>query len=128
MGPGAAPAPSPSPGGAQSSGRIAGFLLTFDVDPRGSFWPLRVGENRIGRKGAEGPLDVAVDHPTVSSNHAIIHVEGNGAVAQLEDQRSANGTLLHEKAIAGQGRREIRDGDRVRLGAVNVIVKLVELD
>jgi pSer/pThr/pTyr-binding forkhead associated (FHA) protein len=62
----------------------------------------------------------------VSSNHAVIAVAGEDGVARIEDQRSANGTLLHEKAIAGQGQRELRDGDRVRFGAVNVIVKLVD--
>lgn len=114
-----------SPAGS-SNAKLAGFLLSYDVEARGSFWPLRVGDNRVGRKGADAALDVAIDHPTVSSNHAVISVEPQGGVAQIEDQRSANGTFLHDKTIAGQGRRELRDGDRIRLGAVNVVVKLVD--
>jgi pSer/pThr/pTyr-binding forkhead associated (FHA) protein len=120
------PGAGPAPGAGGSGGKVAGFLLTYDVETRGAFWPLRVGDNRIGRKGADAALDIAIDHPTVSSNHALIYVEPQGGVAQIEDQRSANGTMLHEKTIAGQGRREIRDGDRIRLGAVNVVVKLVD--
>lgn len=134
-GPGAAPPHAgPSAVGAPGSnalagnaqgGKLVGFLLSYDVDPRGSFWTLRMGDNKVGRKGATDGLDIEIDHPTVSSNHAVVHV-GEHALARIEDMRSANGTLLHDKAIAGQGQRELRDGDRVRFGAVNVIVKLVD--
>jgi pSer/pThr/pTyr-binding forkhead associated (FHA) protein len=133
-GPGAAPHAGPAAVGAPGSsvtsnaqvgGKLVGFLLSYDVDPRGSFWTLRMGDNKVGRKGATDGLDIEIDHPTVSSNHAVVHV-GEHALARIEDMRSANGTLLHDKAIAGQGQRELRDGDRVRFGAVNVIVKLVD--
>lgn len=101
-------------------------MLTYDIEPRGASWPLRVGANRVGRKGASDGLDIQIDHPTVSSNHAIVTVADEGARAQIEDLQSANGTLLFDQSIAGQGAREVRDGDRVRFGAVNVIVKLVD--
>lgn len=99
--------------------------MSYDIESNGSFWTLRVGTNKIGRKGASEALDIAVDHPTVSSNHGAFQVDQQGGIAQLEDAQSANGTFINGKSIAGQGRREVRDGDTLRLGAVNVTLKLV---
>lgn len=85
---------------------------------------LRNGTNRVGRKEAAAGLDVEVEHPTVSSNHALIHVDGESGLAQVEDTQSANGTQLNGQSITGQGRRELRDGDSLRLGGCSTLVKL----
>lgn len=87
-------------------------------------WPLHAGQLRVGRKGATDGLAVSIDHPTVSSNHAVLKIDPDAPMFQLEDSQSANGTLLNGKSIAGQGAREIRDGDKVRFGAFNLTVKL----
>ncbi len=106
--------------------KLAGFLVTFDINAQGDFWVLRTGRARVGRKDAAEGLSVPIEHPTVSSNHAILHLDPENHQFGLEDCGSANGTLLNGKAIAGQGTREIRDGDKIRFGAVNLIVKLFE--
>jgi pSer/pThr/pTyr-binding forkhead associated (FHA) protein len=87
-------------------------------------WPLRAGQLRVGRKDAADGLDISIDHPTVSSNHAVLTLDPEGLMFQLEDTNSANGTLLNGKSIAGQGPREIRDGDKLRFGAFNLTLKL----
>jgi pSer/pThr/pTyr-binding forkhead associated (FHA) protein len=38
------------------------------------------------------------------------------------DQGSTNGTFHNEEAIGFQGRRELRDGDKVRFGGYSVMV------
>ncbi|MEN9580717.1 MAG: hypothetical protein RJA70_3726 [Pseudomonadota bacterium] len=125
-GPGAAATSSPtavSP--ATQKSRVCGFLVTFELSDQGEFWVLRRGTLRVGRKGATEGLDIEIDHPTVSSSHGLIHVDHEGALSQIEDSQSANGTLLNGKSIAGQGRRELRDHDKIRIGGVNFIVKLL---
>lgn len=107
-------------------GKLVGFLITYELDPAGTFYPLYGGHTLVGRKDAAPGLDIAIEHPTVSSNHAAFHFDTNKHLAQVEDLQSANGTLLNDTAIAGQGRREVRDADRLRLGGVNLVLKLVE--
>ncbi len=109
-----------------SGGRLIGFLVSYDVTPQGGFHCLYSGTLRVGRKDAAPMLDVAIEHPTVSSNHALFYFDSSRHIAQVEDTGSANGTLLNDAPIAGTGRRELRDGDRIRFGAYKAIVKLVE--
>jgi hypothetical protein len=111
---------------ASARGRLVGFLVTYDLNPDGLYYPVYEGHSLVGRKDAAPGLDVGIEHPTVSSNHAAFHLDSNKHMAQVEDLQSANGTLLNNTAIAGQGRREVRDGDRLRFGGVNVVLKLVE--
>jgi pSer/pThr/pTyr-binding forkhead associated (FHA) protein len=87
-------------------------------------WVLRSGLARVGRKDAAEGLAVQIDNPTVSSNHAVLSLDPDAQVYKLEDTQSANGTLLNGKPIAGQGAREVRDGDRLRFGAYNLVLKL----
>jgi len=101
-------------------------LVSYDVNPQGTYYPLHTGTLRLGRKDAAPSLDVAIEHPTVSSNHALFYFDSARHVAQLEDTESANGTLLNDAPIAGTGKREVRDGDRIRFGAFKAILKLVE--
>lgn len=59
--------------------------------------------------------DIVIDDDTVSSNHAAIFY-GEGAWA-LEDTGSSNGTFVNNKKIS---RQEIKNGDRVRFGQVEL--------
>jgi pSer/pThr/pTyr-binding forkhead associated (FHA) protein len=105
--------------------KIVGFLVSFEQNEQGDFWALRAGQLRVGRKDAAEGLAVAIDHPTVSSNHALLTLDPDAQTFQIEDLRSANGTVLNGRAIAGQGPREVRDGDRVRFGGFSATLKLL---
>lgn len=105
--------------------KLVGFLVSFETNDQGDFWPLRQGQLRVGRKDAADGLAVSIDHPTVSSNHALLTLDPDTQVFQIEDLRSANGTVLNGKPIAGQGPREVRDGDRVRFGGFSATIKLL---
>jgi len=83
--------------------------------------PLTTGENVLGRdKGAAVSLDAA----SVSRHHARILVEGPRAT--LEDLGSKNGTSLNGERVSGP--RELRDGDAVRLGEVQLLFRSLPFD
>ncbi len=63
----------------------------------------------IGRAGCAVSLG---DDPTLSQSHAQLHVDAGGNV-RLEDLGSSNGTYVK---LPPRAEREVRDGDRVRIG------------
>jgi DNA-binding winged helix-turn-helix (wHTH) protein len=83
--------------------------------------PLTAGENLIGRDKAAA---VCLDAASVSRHHARILVEGPRAT--LEDLGSKNGTLLNGERM--RGTRELRDGDAVRLGDVQLLFRSLRFD
>jgi DNA-binding NtrC family response regulator len=87
------------------------------------------GKVSIGR--GDG-CDVRVRDPSVSRNHAIIHV---GATIVIEDLGSANGTTIRDRADGGvlsetmnvrqlvRKKAELSVGDAVVLGAVCIVLR-----
>jgi pSer/pThr/pTyr-binding forkhead associated (FHA) protein len=132
-GPPMAPPPPPPPAAAppinQAAGSavapdgrraLAGFLVSYQDDVLGKFWPLWQGKNAIGRAETGAKVDIEIAHGTTSTHHAAVEVDG--ARFFLVDQGSTNGTFHNEEAIGFQGRRELRDGDKVRFGGYSVMV------
>jgi DNA-binding winged helix-turn-helix (wHTH) protein len=83
--------------------------------------PLAAGENLIGRDKAAA---VCLDAASVSRHHVRILIEGSRAT--LEDLGSKNGTLLNGERV--RGTRELRDGDAVRLGDVQLLFRSLPFD
>ena len=79
--------------------------------------PLQPGENILGRSGAGV---IVVDSATVSRHHAKLTIEG--ARLFCEDLGSKNGTWVQSRAATE--RREVHDGDEIRLGSVVVVARL----
>jgi hypothetical protein len=121
--PGVAQDPDLVPEGAPR--HLAGFLVSYDVQPLGRFWPIYQGKNRVGRQGAGAGLDVELDHPTASSRHALVVASACPGRMKIEDTGSTNGTLINGARIAPGARHELQDGDRVRFGLLSTIVKIV---
>ena len=82
---------------------------------------LTTGANLLGRDKAAA---VCLDAASVSRNHARILVEG--ARATIEDLGSKNGTCLNGERVCGT--RELRDGDAVRLGDVQLLYRSLPFD
>jgi DNA-binding NtrC family response regulator len=83
-----------------------------------SAYPLpATGRLLIGRSPE---ADVRVDHPSVSREHAALHV---GAELCIEDLGSANGTRVREAPLAPGAPVEIYPDDVVDLGAVLLVVQ-----
>jgi len=112
--------PDRNPAGAK---QLRGFLVSFQSNPAGDFWPLFTGRITVGRANAPEPADVPLTDATISSRHAAFNVDPNAVV--LEDTNSTNGTYVNEEHIGQNGRRELRDGDRVRFGGYTTLVKIL---
>jgi len=139
------PQPSPSPfGGAQASPAalaptetppvvapqpgptaLRGFLVSFQTNENGEFWPLKGGRVVVGRAQSVDGLDIALPDATISSRHAALHVDGVAGTIAVEDTGSTNGTYVNEEHIGLNGRRDLRDGDKLRFGGYTTIVKIV---
>lgn len=103
-----------------SARRLIGFLISYQEEPLGQFWPLYEGRNIIGRAETGQAVDIPVAHGTTSTTHASIECDVHQMT--LVDLGSTNGTFLNEEAVGPQGRRGLRDGDKVRFGAFSAIV------
>ncbi|HEY4016259.1 MAG TPA: FHA domain-containing protein [Polyangiaceae bacterium] len=135
------PPPAPPPYGAAVAGTayamvetgrepappkaLRGFLVTFATNPNGDFWPLTGGRLVIGRMGAAERTDIGLQDPTISSRHAAMWVDATTGVVTVEDTGSTNGTFVNDEHIGFNGKRDLRDGDRVRFGAFTTIVKVL---
>lgn len=104
---------------------LAGFLVSFEDNELGAFWPLYQGQNVIGRKDAMEGLDIQLDHPTTSSRHAIIHASARPGRLKLEDPGSTNGTFINDEKLDHSVKRELKDGDDVRFGGYSTVVKIL---
>jgi hypothetical protein len=104
---------------------LRGFLVAFGANPSGDFWPLTGGRLSVGRFGSAERLDIALQDPTISSRHAAMFVDAAAGTITVEDTGSTNGTFVNDEHVGFNGRRDLRDGDRVRFGAFTTIVKII---
>ena len=104
---------------------LAGFLVSYEGDDLGTFYPLYQGKNVVGRKDAAEGLDIALDHPTTSSRHGVVHASARPGRAKIDDTGSTNGTFLNDEKIPHNSPHELADGDELRFGGYAVTVKLV---
>lgn len=116
----------PPTGMAIGGGRVlVGFLVTFQSDPSGTFWPIHSGRLSMGRGTATSGLEVALSDASSSSRHASIHADSATGQAFVEDEGSRNGTFLNDERLPAGVRRQLRDSDRLRLGSTTFVVKLL---
>jgi hypothetical protein len=104
---------------------LRGFLVAFGHNPSGDFWPLTGGRLTIGRLGASDRVDIGLPDPTISSRHGAMLIDAASGVITVEDTGSTNGTFVNDEHIGFNGKRDLRDGDRVRFGALTTIVKVL---
>lgn len=127
-------APPPPQGGAAAAPPIdmnpatrvlRGFLLSYQNNAQGDFWPLLGGRITVGRANAGDGIEVQLADATISSRHAAFLVDNVGGTIHIEDTGSTNGTYVNEEHIGFNGRRELKDGDRVRFGGFTTIIKVI---
>jgi pSer/pThr/pTyr-binding forkhead associated (FHA) protein len=117
-----APPPAVLPSGPKV---LVGFLVTFQNDPGGSFWPIYSGKMQMGRSSGDAGTDIGIADASASSKHASIHADPSTGQAYVEDDGSRNGTFLNEQRLSPGERRQMRDNDRLRLGSTTFVVKLL---
>jgi hypothetical protein len=104
---------------------LRGFIVAYGTNPSGDFWPLWGGRMAVGRLTAADGIDISMQDPTISSRHAALNIDpGSGAIA-VEDTGSTNGTFVNDEHIGFNGRRELRDGDRIRFGGFTAVIKVI---
>jgi hypothetical protein len=104
---------------------VRGFLVAYGANPVGEFWPLTGGRLQVGRLGAVDGIEISLQDPTISSRHAAMVVDAQSGGVSVEDTGSTNGTFVNDEHIGFNGRRELRDGDRLRFGGFTTIVKVI---
>ncbi len=139
---GHAPPPAAEPPGANASSQpqtyadpevvpngaprvLVGFLVSFELNGLGSFWPLYQGANTVGRKDAADGLQIEIDHPTTSSRHAVLLASARPGRLKVQDTGSTNGTYVRDQRLEPGTKHELRDGEEIRFGGFPVTVKLV---
>lgn len=123
--PEAAPAAAPIPN--LPANALRGFLVSYQSNTQGDFWPLHGGRKTIGRANSGEQVDIPLSDATISSRHAAIIVEGTSGTVQVEDTGSTNGTFVNEEHIGFNGKRDLRDGDKVRFGGYSAVIKVITL-
>jgi pSer/pThr/pTyr-binding forkhead associated (FHA) protein len=103
---------------------LRGFLVSYQGNALGDFWPLYSGRLTMGRANSGEALDIPLADATISSRHAVLTVDVSGPL-QVEDTGSTNGTFVNDEHLGFNGRRELHDGDRVRFGGYTATVKIV---
>ena len=104
---------------------LVGFLVSYANVDVGQYWPIHQGRNVLGRQGAATGLDIEISHPTTSSLHAVLLATARPGRVIVEDTSSTNGTFVNENMLAPGQRWELRDGDRVRFGLFDTVIKIV---
>jgi pSer/pThr/pTyr-binding forkhead associated (FHA) protein len=104
---------------------VRGFLVAYGSNAAGDFWPLTGGRLLVGRLGGADGIDISLQDPTISSRHAAFSVDAQSGTVTVEDTGSTNGTFVNDEHIGFNGRRDLRDGDRVRFGGFSTIVKVI---
>jgi pSer/pThr/pTyr-binding forkhead associated (FHA) protein len=119
----AAPEPKPKPPLAPSA--LTGFLISYDANPSGDFWPLTGGRHTVGRANSGDSVAIPLADATISSRHAVLEVDALAGKVLVEDTGSTNGTFVNDEHVGFSGRRDLRDGDKLRLGGFTTIVKVI---
>ncbi len=89
----------------------------------GAMIRLGSGMTRVGRSREN---NVNLPDPSISRRHAAVVTAARGDVS-ITDLASTNGTFLNGMSLAPHVAHQLRDGDRIQLGA-SLVVKFVRLD
>ena len=104
---------------------LRGFLISYQSNTQGDFWPLHGGRKTVGRANSGEQVDIPLADATISSRHAALVVDAAGGIVQIEDTGSTNGTFVNEEHIGFNGKRDLRDGDKLRFGGFSALIKVV---
>ena len=110
--------------GANVPQTLAGFLAVYIGDaPAGVFFPIYRGETLIGRVGGGHQAPIALNAPSVSARHAQLVCSKQACT--LVDLGSRNGTEVNGERLRPRESKPLADNDRIKLGLIRMIVKLL---
>lgn len=94
-------------------------LIGMTGDFKGREYPLQDGATTVGRKSDN---NILLDHPTISSHHCRIVLEGSSCM--LQDLGSTNGSRINSRDVQES---ELHNKDLLQLGSVEFLVDAPEL-
>ncbi len=103
--------------GEDSETPVVGFLYSLSRGGEPEWWPLHIGQNKIG-KSAE--MDICLSERSISSHHANINLKrlrrkGNALAASIVDVGSKTGIILNEEELDYEP-RTLKNEDIVTFG------------
>ena len=110
--------PKEKPAQKSSSQKLAGWIVTFNLDPSGTDFKIYEGKNKIGKSSL---CHIAVNDDSISDEHALIFYGDNKII--LQDELSNNGTFVNGKRI--DERVQLKDGDKLKFGNISFIIKII---
>lgn len=80
---------------------VVGFLYSLSNKGTTEWWPLHIGQNKIGK---DANMDICLNEASVTGHHANINIKrmrskGNALAASLVDMGSKNGIILNEEEL-----------------------------
>ncbi len=98
--------------------KLAGWLVTFDINPEGTDFKLYDGKIKIGKNQSN---EIVLDDPEVSDEHVLILCGDNKIL--LQDELSANGTFVNGNKV--DSRIELKDNDELKVGKTSFKIKII---
>ncbi|MBX3096734.1 MAG: FHA domain-containing protein [Fimbriimonadaceae bacterium] len=87
----------------------------------GTKHPVATGKMTFGRRDGN---DLVLSDPFVSGSHGMIEADGTGVY--LTDTGSTNGTVVNDAKLTANQRTQLRPGDRIKLGSIELVVEFAE--
>jgi hypothetical protein len=111
--------PKEKPAQKTSSGKkLAGWIVSFDLDLSGTDFKILEGRNKLGKSGS---CNIVVNDDSISDEHALLFYGDNKII--LQDELSTNGTFVNGKKMTE--RVQLQDGDKIKFGNISFIVKII---
>ena len=101
-----------------SGKKLAGWIVSFDLDPSGTDFKILEGRNKLGKSNS---CNIVVNDDSISDEHALLFYGDNKII--LQDELSTNGTFVNDKKI--NERMQLKDGDKIKFGNISFIVKII---
>ena len=102
----------------ENTKKLAGWLVTFDINPVGTDFKLYDGKLKIGKNQSN---EIVLDDPEVSDEHVLIFCKDNQIL--LQDELSANGTFINGNKV--DSRIELKDNDEIKVGKTSFKIKII---
>lgn len=80
---------------------VVGFLYSLSKGGEPEWWPLHIGQNKIGK---DADMDICLAEASITGHHANINIKrmrrsGNALAASLVDVGSKNGIILNDEEL-----------------------------
>lgn len=108
---------------------VVGFLYSISRQGWGEYWPLHVGNNKIGRSSE---CDICLPEATVSSHHADLNIKqmktSKKVIASIRDIGSKTGIFVNDEELEYDA-HNVHDKDVLTIGeSYKLLVILIDAE